>query len=88
MCSLCCHALCGDVLHYVVLCTELHRNWGNRSESYFREEWKDWGDARIDRGGGAEVGVMMIERLRRGRPRQFVHAMPKGELLRLIGCME
>eukprot|EP01052_Picozoa_sp_SAG31_P062254 SAG31_NODE_21252_length_554_cov_0.786813_1_plen_48_part_10 len=33
---------------------------GNASAPYYRDEWKDWGDATISRGKGTTVGEQMI----------------------------
>ena len=37
---------------------------GNTSEPYYRDTWKDWGDATVSRGAGTVVGEMMIANFR------------------------
>ena len=64
-------------------------DWSNASEPYYRDSWKTWGDARVDRGAGTDVGARMIANFREPHHQfKYMHGMPKEKLFKIIGCRE
>jgi hypothetical protein len=64
-------------------------DWSNASEPYYRDSWKTWGDARIDRGSGTAVGNQMVANFKHPHHQfRYMHGMPKEKLFKVIGCSE